>query len=149
MANKVNQKKKVKNVTFPKDLKSNPMESRTPYCKDKTMDSTLKQILKLVCTAAIGVIGNSDSGFIFNSGGNTLSLNRNDNTIQYNHDPLLNAIEFDIGMPTESLQVNATEDYLQRLQFIEALRDEEDDDWSFVPEKILTHHLRKTPRWIY
>ena len=45
--------------------------------------------------------------------------------------------------------MNATKDYIQQLQFIEALQDEEDEDWSFVPEKILTHHLRKTPHWVH
>ena len=29
------------------------------------------------------------------------------------------------------------------------MKDDEDDDWSFVPEKILTHQLRRTPRWIH
>ena len=52
-------------------------------------------------------------------------------------------------MPTESLQINASKDYIKRLQFIEALKDEEDEDWSFVPEKILQHQIRKTPRWVY
>ena len=49
-------------------------------------------------------------------------------------------------MPTGSLQMNAIKDYIQQLQFIEALQDDEDEDWSFVPEKILMHHLRKIPR---
>ena len=35
------------------------------------------------------------------------------------------------------------------MQFIEALQDDEDEDWSFVPEKIITHQIRKTPRWIH
>ena len=76
-------------------------------------------------------------------------MERNERIIQHNHNPLLNAIEIVIGMPAESLQVSATKDYIQRLQFIEALKDDEDDDWSFVPEKILTHQLRKTQRWIH
>lgn len=52
-------------------------------------------------------------------------------------------------MPSESLQVSVTRDYIQQLKFTEALKDDEDDDWSFVPEKILMHQLRKTPCWIY
>ena len=35
------------------------------------------------------------------------------------------------------------------MQFIEALQDDEGEDWSFVPEKILMQQLRKTPCWIY
>ena len=49
------------NVTFPKEpqLEINTNELGIPYCKDKAIDSKLKQILKLIRTAAIGLIGNS------------------------------------------------------------------------------------------
>ena len=114
--------------------------------KPEFHEHKLKQILKLICAAAIGVIGNSESGFIFNNGRNLSSLNNTEDIIKHNHNPILNAIEIDIGMPSTSLQMKATKDYIQKLQFIEALKDEEDDDWSFLPEKILTKHLRKTPR---
>ena len=69
----------------------------------------------------------------------------NEDIIEHIHDPILNTIEIDIGMPNGSLQMNATKDYIQQLQFIEALQDDEDENWSFVQEKILMHHLRKTP----
>lgn len=95
------------------------------------------------------VIGNSESGFIFNNGRNLSSLNNTEDIIKHNHDPILNAIEIDIGMPSTSLQMKETKDYIQKLQFIEVLKDDEDEDWSFVPEKIIMHQLRKTPHWIH
>ena len=118
------------NVTFSQELetKTNLIRKKLSSCKQPLVEPKLKQILKLICAAAIGVIGNSDTGFIFNNGGNTLSLKRNENIIEHNHDPILNAIEIDIDIPSESLQMNATKDYIQQLQFIETLQDDEDED---------------------
>lgn len=97
------------NVTFsnkPK-LETDPNELDISHYKDKNLYSKLKQILKLICSSAIGVFWNSESGFIFNIGGNILSLERNEKILQPNHDPLLNAIEIEINISTESLQVSA------------------------------------------
>ena len=139
------EKRKTKqlHVSFSNDI------GKTQIPKSESNEHKLKQILKLICTAAIGVIGNSESGFIFNNGKNMSTINVADDVIQHNNDPMLNAIEIDIGMPTDSLQRNATKSYIRQLQFIEALQDDEDEDWSFVLEKIITHQIKKAPRWIH
>ena len=61
---------------FSKDIE--PMKIPKP----ESYEHKLKQILKLICTAAIGVIGNSESGFIFNNGRNLSSLNNTEDIIK-------------------------------------------------------------------
>ena len=67
--------------------------------KESIVEHKLKQMLKLICATAIGVIGYSDTGFIFNNSGSTLSLKRNEDIIEHNHHSVSTAIEIDIGMP--------------------------------------------------
>lgn len=85
------------------------------------------------------------SFFIFDIGG----ISPNHNEMLTHNNNILYIIEVDIGLSPELLQFITIKSYIQQLKFIEALSDDEDEDWPFVPKTILVHKHQKITRLKY
>ena len=57
-------------------------------------------------------------------------------------------LEFKIESPHKSLQNEANKKNRKQLELLDTLNDDDDEDWSFIPQEIIAHRVRNIPRKI-
>ena len=57
-------------------------------------------------------------------------------------------LEFKIESPHKSLQNEANKKIIKQLELLDTLNDDDDEDWSFIPQEIIDHRVKNIPRKI-